>query len=49
LTGVVAGITLILLPEIDKLIANRRLQVVMLFMALGLLALCWTLAFRTVS
>jgi len=49
LVGVVAGITLILLPGIDKLIANRRLQAVMLFMALGLLALCWTLAFRTVS
>jgi len=48
LVGVVAGIILVLLPGIDKLIANRRLQTIMLCMALGLTTLCWILAFRTV-
>jgi rhomboid protease GluP len=48
LTGVVAGITIALLPGIDKLIANRRLQTTMLFIGLGFISLCWVLAFRRV-
>jgi rhomboid protease GluP len=48
LTGIVAGITLALLPGIDKLVANHRLQTIMLAATLGLITLCWILAFRTV-
>ena len=46
LVGVVAGIILALIPGIDKLIANRRLQTIMLFVGLGFMTLCWTLAFQ---
>jgi membrane associated rhomboid family serine protease len=48
LVGVVAGIILALIPGIDKLIANRRLQTTMLFVGLGFMTLCWTLAFQAV-
>jgi len=46
LVGVVAGCILALVPGIDKLIANRRLQTIMLFVGLGAMTLCWLLAFH---
>jgi rhomboid protease GluP len=46
LVGVVAGIILALVPGIDTLIANRRLQTIMLFAGLAFMTLCWTLAFQ---
>jgi hypothetical protein len=48
LVGVVAGIILALVPGIDTFIATRRLQTIMLFVGLGFMTLCWTLAFQAV-
>ena len=46
LTGIVVGIILVLFPGIDRLVANRRLQAIMLGSTLGFIILCWILAFR---
>jgi membrane associated rhomboid family serine protease len=46
LVGVVAGCILALVPGNDKLIANRRLQTILLFVGLGAMTLCWLLAFN---